>query len=78
MGKFPDGFLQQNPIEQFKYCCRYYEVPPKDVVSAVDSLGNRLGQYLYDFRDRRCYYCGDREGVRQTLISLGVGVTINT
>ena len=77
-GKFPDGFLSLNPLEQFKYVCRYYEVPPRDVLDAVRDSGDRKGEYLYDFRNRKCYHCGDREGVRKTLLFLGIGVAVNS
>lgn len=77
-GQFPKGFLELNPLEQFKYCCRYYEVPPREVLGAVRKLGDLDGDYLYDLRERKCYYCGDREGIRQTLLSLGIGVTVNS
>jgi hypothetical protein len=53
---------------------RFRLTPAKIMIELFRLRGGKAGHYLVNLRDRRYYYCGeDREDIRTTLQSIGIG-----
>jgi hypothetical protein len=51
-----------------------YGITEQQVVIELFRInGGKSGYYLADLRDKKYYYCIDRDGVKQKLLELGIG-----